>query len=83
MKYIDMGRAKNNCNLHGYNGDEITTDDVLHLTFDCDRRQIELLHERKNKRHTLLVDIAQAPFPWQLLLVLDYLGDSVRILIEK
>ena len=65
---------------HGYKSDEIKTNDVLQLTFDCEKRQIELFQERTNKRHTLAVNIDKAPFPWQLLLVLSRNNDSVRIL---
>jgi len=66
--------------LHGYESDTIMTNDVLHLTFDCQQRQIELFHERINKRHILAVDVYKAPVPWQLLIVLRYADDSVRIL---
>jgi hypothetical protein len=66
--------------VHGYESDLIMTNDVLHLTFDCQQRQIELFHERINKRHILPVNVNKAPFPWQLLIALRYTLDSVRIL---
>ena len=68
-----------NSKEHGYKSSEIKTNDVLQLTFDCEKRQIELSEERTNKRHTLVVNIDKAPFPWRLLLVLNRSSDSVRI----
>jgi hypothetical protein len=65
---------------HGYKSDDISTNDVLQLTFNCEEKQIELFQERSNKRHTLAVNIDRAPFPWQLLLVLTYRNDCVRII---
>jgi hypothetical protein len=71
-----------NCNskLHGYNSSEFSINDILHLTFDCEKKQIELFHEDTNKTHILRIDIKKAPFPWQLLMVLTDKDDCVRIL---
>jgi hypothetical protein len=69
-----------NSDLHGYSSQEIATNDILHLTFDCDKKQIELFHEDTNKNHVLRVNIAKTPFPWQLLMVLTDKDDCVRIL---
>lgn len=66
-------------NSHGYQSNEIAVNDVLSLTFDCDKRQIELFHEDTNKRHILNVDVQQAPLPWQLLVMLADRDDCVRI----
>jgi len=63
-----------------YDSDTIKTNDILSLTFDCEKYQIELCHERKNKTYTLQIDIEKAPFPWRLLVVLDHFNDCVRIL---
>jgi hypothetical protein len=75
------GLCENNSNLHGYMSNDISTNDVLHLTFDCQKRQLKLFHERSNNTYTLPVDIEKAPFPWQLLLVLTRINDCVRILL--
>lgn len=69
-----------NCEAYGYNSNEIEEKDVLQLTFDCDKRQIELFHERLNKTHILEFDIKKAPSRWQLLLILTHTKDCVRIL---
>jgi hypothetical protein len=66
--------------MHGYNSDKIETYDVVSLTFDCDQQQIELYPERTKKIHELPVDLDKAPLPWQLLLILTYANDCVRIL---
>jgi hypothetical protein len=65
---------------HGYRSDEVKTNDVLQLTFDCEKKQIELFQGRLNKSHTLAVNINEAPFPWQLLLLLTHPNDCVRII---
>ena len=65
---------------NGYDSSEIRTNDILSLTFDCEKQQIELYHERKNKTYKIQVDIGKAPFPWRLLVVLCHLNDCVRIL---
>jgi hypothetical protein len=75
------GTRNSNPKLHGYNSSEIATNDILHLTFDCDKKQIELFHEDTNKTHILRVNIKKAPFPWQLLMVLTDKDDCVRILL--
>ncbi len=73
-----------NSNLHGYNSNEFGTNDILHLTFDCEKQQIELFHEDTDKTHILRVNINKAPFPWQFLMVLSDKDDCVRILpIDK
>lgn len=69
-----------NVQMHGYDSDKIETYDILSLTFDCDERQIELYPERTKKIHELSIDTDKAPFPWQLLVILTYENDSVRIL---
>jgi hypothetical protein len=63
-----------------YDSNEIKTNDTLSLTFDCEKHQIELYHERKNKTYKLQIDIEKAPFPWRLLVVLYHFNDCVRIL---
>jgi len=74
------GIRNDNLNLHGYNSNVIAANDVLYLTFDCDKKQIELFHEDTNKRHILSVNIEQAPLPWQLLMMLTDKDDCVRII---
>jgi hypothetical protein len=63
-----------------YDSNEIKTNDILSLTLDCEKQQIELYHERENKIYTLQVDIRKANFPWRLLVVLCHPNNCVRIL---
>jgi hypothetical protein len=77
------GIWNNNLNIHGYDSNEIQTDDILHLTFDCDQKQIELFHKRMNKTYKLPVNINKAPLPWQLLVVLVQKDDCVKILPKE
>jgi hypothetical protein len=77
------GIWNNNSTLHGYDSNEIETDDIIQLTFDCDQRCIELFHERLNKTYRLAVNIEKAPFPWQILVVLLHADDCVKILPKK
>jgi hypothetical protein len=77
------GIWNNNLTVHGYDSNEIQIDDVLHFTFDCDQRRIELFHERTNKTYKLPVNIVKAPFPWQLLVVLIHKDDCVKILPKR
>lgn len=63
-----------------YNSNDFAMGDILHLTMDCDRQQIELFHEESKKTHRLQVNIIKAPFPWQLLVVLTDKDDCVRII---
>ncbi|CAF0911360.1 unnamed protein product [Adineta steineri] len=64
----------------GYDSSEIRTKDILCLTFDCDKHQIELTHESTNKTHILPVNLEKAPFPWQLFVVLSRPDDRIKIL---
>jgi hypothetical protein len=73
------GIRNDNFHLHGYNSNEFAADDLLYLTFDCDKKQIELFHEDTNKNHIIRIDITKAPFPWQLLMVLTDKDDCIRI----
>ncbi|CAF0936027.1 unnamed protein product [Adineta steineri] len=74
------GIRNGNPTSHGYNSNTIATNDVLYMTFDCDKKQIELFHEDSNKRHILTVNTDKAPLPWQLLMMLTDKDDCVRIL---
>jgi len=74
------GVWNNNLNVHGYDSSQIQTNDILHLIFDCDHKQIELFHERINKRYRLPVNTEKAPFPWQFLVVLTNEDDCVKII---
>ncbi|CAF0737318.1 unnamed protein product [Rotaria sordida] len=77
------GIWNNNLDMHDYDSNQIQKNDILNLTFDCDRKEIELFHERINKTHRLQVDIDKAPFPWQILVVLVHEDDCVRILPKR
>ncbi|CAF0766153.1 unnamed protein product [Adineta ricciae] len=74
------GIWNNNARIHHYNSDDMQTNDIVCLTFDCDKKNIALFHERTNKTYKLAVNTDKAPFPWQLLVVLVNEGDSVKIL---
>jgi hypothetical protein len=67
-------------NYKDYDSNEIRTNDVLSVTFDCENRQIELCHERTNKTNKIPIDIGKAPFPWRLLVVLYLPNDWIRII---
>ncbi|CAF1273771.1 unnamed protein product [Adineta ricciae] len=74
------GTTEKNVQMHGYDSDKIETYDVLSLILNCDQRQIELYPERLKKIHELAINIDEAPLPWQLIVILTYKNDSVRIL---
>ncbi|CAF0743524.1 unnamed protein product [Adineta ricciae] len=74
------GTVNYNSKAHGYRSDEILSNDVLQLTMDCDRKQIELFQERTNKHHCLSVNTDKTPLPWRFLLVLNRQNDYIRIL---
>jgi hypothetical protein len=59
---------------------EITQNDIIILTLDCDQRKIELKNKRMNRGIELSVDINKCPFPWQLHLNLLVANTRVRIL---
>jgi hypothetical protein len=75
------GSCQRRAKDHGYRSDEIKTNNMLQLTFNCEEKQIELFQEQTNRRYTLAVNIDRAPFPWQLLLVLTHPNDCVRIML--
>ena len=77
------GIWNNNLDKYGYDSNEIQTNDILCLTFNCDQKQIELFHERINKTYKLSVNIDKAPFPWQILVVLTHEDDCVKILPKR
>lgn len=74
------GIWNNNVKQHGYDSNQIQTDDILHLTLDCDQRYIELFHERLKQTYKIAVNLEKAPFPWQFLVVLVHQDDCVKIL---
>ncbi|CAF1207158.1 unnamed protein product [Rotaria sordida] len=74
------GRCIRNTKFQGSKNDEIKTNDIIQLTIDCENKQIELFHERTNKKHTVIVDSNQTPLPWKILLALRRKNDCVKIL---
>jgi hypothetical protein len=74
------GTCNKNAAMHGYDTNRIGTYDIVSLTFDCDEKLIELYPERTKKIHELSIDLDKTPFPWQLLVILTYGNDCVRIL---
>ena len=55
-------------------GDEVV------LTLDCDNKQIQLQHQRTKRLARLTVELDKCPLPWKVVLRLQSVGDSVRIL---
>jgi hypothetical protein len=55
-------------------GDEIT------MILDCDNRQIQLEHHRTKKIGIIPVDLEQCPFPWKIVIRLDFERDCIQIL---
>jgi hypothetical protein len=76
----EHGYCATNCAKYGYYSTSIRKNDELHLILDCDKKQIRLFNEREKSTCTLSVKNKLAPFPWQFLVVLCNVGDSVRIL---
>jgi hypothetical protein len=66
-------------NYKGYTSN-VKQDDTLELLLDCDRRTICLTNERTNKKHELDIDVVAYPFPWQLIIGLQYQYDRIRLL---
>jgi len=80
MDVWQHGRCVKNTKLQGSKNAEIKTNDTFQFILDCDNKQIELLHERTNKKYTMVVDLVQAPLPWKILLALGRKNDCVKIL---
>ncbi|CAF1088043.1 unnamed protein product [Adineta ricciae] len=76
------GKNKTNSKAKEAEHDDLKANDVLQLTIDCDRKQLELFHERTNKNQILNVNLAKAPLPWHVLLALRRQNDCVRILSD-
>jgi len=76
----EHGRCSSNCKKYNYNTYLIQINDVLRITFDCDKKQVKLFNERLNTLSTIKVDINKTPYPWRLLMVMLHEGDCVRIL---
>lgn len=74
------GIWNNNARIHGYESEEIQQHDRLDLTFDCEKKIIELYHPRINRTYKLTVNLDKAPLPWKLLVVLTHPGDCVRMM---
>jgi len=55
-------------------GDDVT------LILDCDHREIRVNHHRTQQMAKISIDLQKCPFPWQILVTLDDVGDCVRIL---
>ena len=62
---------------------EIQTGDAFTLILDCDQKQIHLEHHRTLIEQTLDVDLEVCPFPWKILIMCSFNGDSVRILSSE
>ncbi|CAF0764680.1 unnamed protein product [Adineta ricciae] len=79
----EHGSCVSDCKKHGYNSSKMEINDIVRLTFDCDRRVIQLFHERLKLTHTLKVNIGKTPYPWQVLVVLSHSGDCVKVLNDS
>ena len=78
----EHGQCHVNARMHGYESMKIETYDVLSLTLNCEERQIEFYPERTKKIHELPIDLDRAPMPWQVLVILTYANDRVKILYK-
>jgi hypothetical protein len=78
----ENGRCRSNSRKYNYNSFMMKTNDILHITFDCDQKQIKLFNERLNTTSKLLVNTNKLPYPWRLLLALVDEKDCVRILTD-
>jgi hypothetical protein len=78
----ENGRCSNNCKKYDHNAYLTKTNDLLRITFDCDKKQIELFNERLKTTRTLNVDTNKIPYPWKLLMTMSNGGDCVRILTD-
>jgi hypothetical protein len=78
----EHGRCNSNCKKYNYNSFMIKTNDVLCITFDCDKKQIKLFNERLKTTSKLSVNTNKLPYPWRLLLVMVEEKDCVRILTD-
>ena len=67
------------CNAYNkYDSADITENDVIYLTINCDNQILELENERTRKKYSIPIDIQMCQFPWQLAIGLYYGGDRVR-----
>jgi hypothetical protein len=58
----------------------IQTGDEITLVLDCDHSQIHFKHHRTQQTARMSIDLQKCPFPWQILITLNAVGDCVRIL---
>ena len=65
---------------NAYDSTLFHNNDILSITFDCDKQRIELHHERTNTKNRLKIDMTKAPLPWRLLVVLGRPNDCARII---
>jgi hypothetical protein len=63
-----------------HSGNIIKTGDKITLTLDCDHGHISYIVERTKKSEKLKIDMNSCPFPWNFLIVMDSIGDSVHLL---
>jgi hypothetical protein len=59
---------------------EMRTNDIIILTFDCEKRKILMVNERTKAKHELMVNFYNCSFPWQLHVILYEPKSRVRIL---
>lgn len=69
----------NNQQNHGYKTDAFQIDDLLDLVFDFNKKQVELLHRRIQKKFFLTVDTDKAPLPWRLFIILTRTDDQISL----
>ena len=59
---------------------ELQRFDQVTLIVNCDEPEIQLEHQRTNRRLKLPIDPLSCPTPWKVVVELTSYGDSVRIL---
>jgi hypothetical protein len=68
------------CNNNYVYSNGSNRNDIISLFFDCDGHKIVMINESTGTKHTLIVDIINCPFPWQLHVILNQKYSRIRIL---
>lgn len=77
------GICTSNRKKYKYISSLIQTNHTLRITFDCEKHQIILYNEDLKTTSVLPIDINLVPLPWQLLVVMYYRNDRIRILNDS
>jgi len=58
---------------------QVDHDEILELTINCNEQVLSILNENTQKNDSMQVNIAEAPFPWCLLVLLHYKTNRVSL----